>query len=151
MPSNIFRRYMKNVIDLKNIETIMKLKYEGIVGEDIMEFYIPGGIELDQAKYRQLANSADVHAALDEMQQMSIFTELRSILPEISSISQLILVMDRCRMQLANEVAHMYPLSVIPVVEYMIHKEEEVRKIRTVAHGVDSGVDKDSIKNMLVM
>jgi len=45
----------------------------------------------------------------------------------------------------------MYPLSVIPVVNYMIHKEIEVRNIRMVAHGIESGLDRETMKSLLVI
>ena len=51
----------------------------------------------------------------------------------------------------AKKFAHMYPLSVVPVIDYMIHKEIEVNNIRTVARGIESGLDKDIIKGLLVI
>ena len=148
--TNIFRNYMKYVIDLKNVETIMKLKMENIGGEEAADFFIPGGYQLNQKIYAQAAAAPTMEAAFNELQSMKIYEELKA-LSQTPTISLLVLSMERVRLQMAIQVAHMYPLSVIPVVVYMIMKEDEVKKIRTVAHGVDSGLDRDSIKNLLVI
>ena len=148
--TNIFRNYMKYVIDLKNVETIMKLKMENIGGEEAADFFIPGGYQLNQKIYAQAAAAPTMEAAFNELQSMKIYEELKA-LSQTPTISLLVLSMERVRLQMAIQVAHMYPLSVIPVVVYMIMKEDEVKKIRTVAHGVDSGLDRDTIKNLLVI
>ena len=148
--TNIFRNYIKYVIDLKNVETIMKLKMENIGGEEAADFFIPGGYQLNQKIYAQAAAAPTMEAAFNELQSMKIYEELKA-LSQTPTISLLVLSMERLRLQMAIQVAHMYPLSVIPVVVYMIMKEDEVKKIRTVAHGVDSGLDRDSIKNLLVI
>ena len=141
---------MKYVIDLKNVETIMKLKMENIGGEEAADFFIPGGYQLNQKIYAQAAAAPTMEAAFNELQSMKIYEELKA-LSQTPTISLLVLSMERVRLQMAIQVAHMYPLSVIPVVVYMIMKEDEVKKIRTVAHGVDSGLDRDTIKNLLVI
>ena len=149
--TNVFRTYMKYVIDLKNIETIMKFKMENIEGELAADFFIPGGYQLNQKIYTQAMAAPTVEAAFNELQSMKIYEELKTVLSQTNTISLLILSMERIRLQMAIQVAHMYPLSVIPVVVYMIMKEDEVKKIRTVAHGIDSGLDRDTIKNLLVI
>ena len=45
----------------------------------------------------------------------------------------------------------MYPLSVVPILDYMIHKEIEVGNIRTISRGIESGLDTETIKGLLVI
>ena len=73
-----------------------------------------------------------------------ISEETDSVLKISAALSELGAVM-------ANKVSHMYPLSIIPVMDYMIHKENEVRNIRMIAHGVDSGLDVEIMKRLLVI
>jgi V/A-type H+-transporting ATPase subunit C len=124
---------------------------ENLGGEEAAEFFIPGGYQLNQKIYAQATAAPTMEAAFNELQSLKIFEELKTVLSQTPTISLLVLSMERMRLQMAIQVAHMYPLSVIPVVVYMIMKEDEVKKIRTVAHGVDSGLDRDSIKNLLVI
>ncbi len=149
--TSIFRTYMKYVIDLKNIETIMKFKMEKVDGELAADFFIPGGAQLDEKIFAQANAAPTIEAAFNELQTLKVFEELKTMLSQTPNISLLVLTMERFRLKMAIQVSHMYPLSVIPVVVYMIMKEDEVKKIRTVAHGINSGLDRDTIKNLLVI
>ena len=149
--TNIFRNYMKYVIDLKNIETIMKFKMENVDGALAADFFIPGGAQLNDKIFAQANAAPTIEAAFNELQSLKVFEELKTLLSQTPNVSLLVLTMERFRLKLAIQVSHMYPLSVIPVVVYMIMKEDEVKKIRTVAHGINSGLDRDTIKNLLVI
>ena len=149
--TSIFRNYVKYVIDAKNVETLLKLKVENVPGENISEFFIPGGYEVNQKIFSQIAAASDFQSALNETQSLKIYSELKDSLSQNATIMEVVNEIDKYKIKLANQVAHMYPLSVIPVVEYMIHKEMEVRNIRMIAHGTDSGLDRDTMKKLLVI
>ena len=149
--TSIFRNYVKYVIDAKNVETLLKLKVENVPGENISEFFIPGGYEVNQKVFSQIAAASDFQSALNETQSLKIYSELKDSLSQNATIMEVVNEIDKYKIKLANQVAHMYPLSVIPVVEYMIHKEMEVRNIRMIAHGTDSGLDRDTMKKLLVI
>ena len=150
-PTQIFRTYIKTCIDLKNVETVLKFKADGITGDVVVEYWIPGGTEVDEKVMSQLAASQDIQAAVNEMQQLRMYSEIKDSLSQDSTILDVVGVINKYRVELANKVGHMYPLSVIPVVDYMIHKENEVRNIRMIAHGTDSGLDRDTMKKLLVI
>lgn len=59
--------------------------------------------------------------------------------------------MDKYKIAQAKKFSHMYPLSVIPIIDYMIHKENEVSNIRMIARGLENGLNKDTIKGLLVI
>ena len=150
-PTQIFRTYIKTCIDLKNVETVLKFKADGITGDVVVEYWIPGGTEVDEKVMSQLAAAQDIQAAVNEMQQLRMYSEIKDSLSQDSTILDVGGVINKYSVELANKVGHMYPLSVIPVVDYMIHKENEVRNIRMIAHGTDSGLDRDTMKKLLVI
>lgn len=150
-PTQIFRTYIKTCIDLKNVETVLKFKADGITGDVVVEDRIPGGTEVDEKVMSQLAAAQDIQTAVNEMQQLRMYSEIKDSLSQDSTILDVVGVINKYRVELANKVGHMYPLSVIPVVDYMIHKENEVRNIRMIAHGTDSGLDRDTMKKLLVI
>ena len=51
----------------------------------------------------------------------------------------------------AKKFSSEYPLSVLPVIDYMISMEIEARNIRTIARGLESGLDKETVKQLLVI
>ena len=150
-PTQTFRTYIKTCIDLKNVETVLKFKADGITGDVVVEYWIHGGTEVDEKVMTQLAAAQDIQAAVNEMQQLRMYSEIKDSLSQDSTILDVVGVINKYRVELANKVGHMYPLSVIPVVDYMIHKENEVRNIRMIAHGTDSGLDRDTMKKLLVI
>ncbi|KUE73425.1 ATP synthase subunit C [Candidatus Methanomethylophilus sp. 1R26] len=150
-PTDIFRTYIKDCIDIKNVETVMKFKADRISGDTVAQFWIPGGAEIDEKVMAQIAAAPDVKSALNEMQNLRMYADIKDELSDDSSILDVVAAMARYKAKLANKVGHMYPLSVIPVVDYMIHKENEVRNIRMIAHGTDSGLDRETMKGLLVI
>lgn len=149
--STIFRNYVKAAIDAKNVETALKLKAAGVPSEKIMEYYIPKGGEVDEKTMSQIASADSVQAALNEMQSLRMYSDIKDVIGEDPTVVTVVGAMSKYRIDLANKVGHMYPLSVVPVVTYMIHKEIEVRNIRTIAHGIDSGLDRDTLKSLVVV
>ncbi|MCE5295575.1 MAG: V-type ATPase subunit, partial [Euryarchaeota archaeon] len=51
----------------------------------------------------------------------------------------------------SERFGHVYPLSVLPIVDYMIRKKNEVDNIRVIARGKQSGLDVEQIKKLLVV
>ena len=51
----------------------------------------------------------------------------------------------------ASRHANLHPLSILPVLDYMIAKRNEVDNIRIIARGKESGLDNDVIRNLLVI
>jgi len=59
--------------------------------------------------------------------------------------------MKRHEIKEAKKFSQEYPLSILPVVDYMISMENEASNIRTIARGIESGLDKETIKGLLVI
>ena len=152
-PTKIFLNYIRKDIDVVNLRTIMKLKSEGITGEQVMKYFIPGGMQIDSKFAQVLANADSVQAATGDMSRLELYDEY--IKPVLDSDSYnnraVIAAIKKYQEDQAKKMAHMYPLSVLPVVDFMIHKETEVRNIRIVARGVDGGLSRETIKGLLVI
>ncbi|MDR0523957.1 MAG: ATP synthase A1 subunit C [Candidatus Methanoplasma sp.] len=151
-PSFIFRDYVSKEIDVRNFETILKLKLDGVRGEQAMKYIIPGGKQIDAKAAAQLAATETVAEAVAEASQMGFYEDIKDAIdPQAASIRKVVSGMKRYEMMQSKKFSHLYPLSVIPVLDYMIHKENEVNNIRTVARGAESGLDREVIKGLLVI
>lgn len=149
-PTNLFLHYIKEEIDLKNFETILKLKAEGIYGEQVMKYIIPGGRKIDDRMMAVLVNADGISSVMSEISQLEFGEDVKDAL-ESNNIREAVAILKRFEMGKAKKFSHLYPLSVIPVVDYMIHKENEVRNIRLIARGTESGLNRDTIKGLLVI
>ena len=151
-PEKLFESYVRNEIDVRNVASILKLKVEGIYGEEVMEYIIPGGKQVDKRMLAQLANAETIQAAASDLQQLEFYDTIRELVESDDvNMNNVVTGMWRYTIAQAKRFSHLYPLSVIPVLDFMIHKEIEVRNIRTIARGVESGLDKDIIKGLLVI
>lgn len=151
-PTSMFQDYVRTEIDVKNLETILKLKVEGIYGEEVMKYIIPGGRQVDHRAATQLANAETIAAAASELSQLDFYEIIRGLVEaESVSIRDVVTEMKKYEIAQAAKFAHMYPLSIVPILDFMIHKEIEVGNIRTISRGVESGLDTETIKGLLVI
>ncbi len=151
-PTRLYQDFIRKEIDITNIETILKLKMEGVHGEEVMKYYISGGKDIDKKLATQLANAETVSAAVNDLAQLDFYEDIKEALDaDANSLRNIVAGMKKYKMRMTKSFSHLYPLSIIPIIDYMIHKENEVNNIRIIARGIDSGLDKDIINGLLVI
>ena len=151
-PTRLYQDFIRKEIDITNIETILKLKMEGVHGEEVMKYYISGGKDIDKKLATQLANAETVSAAVNDLAQLDFYDDIKEALDaDANSLRDIVAGMKKYKMRMTKSFSHLYPLSIIPIIDYMIHKENEVNNIRIVARGIESGLDKDTINGLLVI
>ena len=151
-PGHMFQDWVRTEIDAKNIETILKLKAEGIYGDVVMKYFIPGGKEIDTRLATQMANEETVAGVVNDASQLQFADFLKELVEDDKVlIRDVVHEIDKYEIAQAAKFSHMYPLSMVPVIDYMIHKENEVANIRTIARGIESGLDSETIKGLLVI
>jgi len=149
-PSRMFHDYVREQVDIKNFETILKLKNEGIYGEKVMTYLIRGGRKIDDRMLAAMANAEDIPSMMAEASQLE-FGEIAKAALESNGLMGAVLELRKYERRRAKKFSMLYPLSVIPVVDYMLNKEYEVRNIRVIARGTESGLSRDTIKELLVI
>ena len=150
-PKRLFQDFIRNEIDITNLETILKLKKEGITGDVILGYYIPGGAQIDKKLATQLANAESISAMANDLAQLDFYEDIKDALDDSKSLKDIVAALTKYHRKQAKTFTHLYPLSVIPVIDFMIHKETEVNNIRIIARGIESGLDKEIIKGLLVV
>ena len=149
-PARLFLGYIRNEIDVKNFETILKLKFEGIYGERVLKYMISGGRHIDSKMLAQLANLETVEATLSEVSELGFYEDIKDSVDH-TTLRDMMTGLKKYKMRRVEKFSSMYPLSIIPVLDYMIHKEVEVNNVRAIARGTESGLDKETIKGLLVI
>lgn len=150
-PKRLFQDFIRNEIDVVNLETILKLKKENVAADAIATFVIPGGKLIDKKLATQLANAESISAMAGDLSQLEFYENIKDALDDSKSLKEIVAALKKYHMMQAKTFSHLYPLSVIPVIDFMIHKENEVNNIRIVARGLESGLDKEIIKGLLVV
>ena len=151
-PSSIFRDYIRSEIDLTNLSVVLKLKSEGVIGDKVMEFYIPGCKEIDEKMMAQLAAAPDMETLAPMLTQLSVYEDIKEFFEgENKSMIEADCGIRSYKHVRTSKFSHMYPLSILPVVDYMLNKEIEVGNVRKIARGIESNLDMNTINNLLVI
>jgi V/A-type H+-transporting ATPase subunit C len=114
---------------------------------------IPGG-DLTEKDIANLVNTPDFGQFLHELQRFSwyetISEEVRKI-EERGTIHHVIRALEKDALTKATKSSYLYPLSILPILDYLIRKRIEVDNLRIIARGKDAGLQENSIREMLVI
>jgi V/A-type H+-transporting ATPase subunit C len=150
-PTGLYIEFLQAEIDFRNLRNALRLSRSG-ADLDPSEYYIDGGRLFDAAEIRQLVTNEtqlvdhirsstygdDIDAALDTLEDASSLIEFEHAL-------------DAALLEYADKLSNRYPLSVCPVLSYVLAKEREVDNIRAVARGREAGLSEDAIEEELVI
>jgi V/A-type H+-transporting ATPase subunit C len=152
IPTRMFSEYIRKEIDIRNLETILKLKIEGVDDEKIMEYIIPGGKQIDAKLAKQLVDAQTVKDTFPDLAQLDFYDYIKELVDSGDmTVRDLVLSTKVYEAVEAKKFSKEYPLSILPVIDYMICMENEARNIRTIARGIESGLDRDTIRGLLVI
>lgn len=153
-PERLFLSFIQKEIDITNLRTLLKLKREGVPVERMRMYFIEGGKELGIDEVTRLSAVESFDQMLDELAKFSFYEHIKDALEDAKKTKSLIKVMlalQRYLVKQAETFSHRFPLSILPILDYMIRKKVEVDNIRIIARGKESGLDADVIKGLLVM
>ncbi|MFB6146635.1 MAG: V-type ATP synthase subunit C [Halobacteriaceae archaeon] len=150
-PEALYREFLQAEIDFRNIRNALRLARSG-ADLDPTEYYVDGGQLFDPADLRRLAGDRD--ALAEAVRESAYGDDLDAALDELESAESLIGFehsLDAALLEYSDHLSHVYPLSVCPVLAFVLAKEREVENIRAIARGREVGLDEDEIEEELVM
>jgi len=150
----LFKQFLRKEVDVTNLMTLMKLKREGLLPEGLERYFIEGGEELDIKSLIELSRADNMDQLIDGLTKYSFYPAVRDALEEhkrTGSLSPVNLALQRHLLRSSEKFSHIYPLSVLPIIDYMLRKKQEVDNIRIIARCKESGLEPDQIKKLLVM
>jgi len=153
-PKRLFLSYIEREIDIVNLRTLLKLKQAGLPAEKIRPYFVEGGHALDGKELDRLAAVDGFDTLVEELAKMPFYEEIKGGLDkakQTGTLSEVMLSLQKYQARQAEKFSHLYPLSVLPVIDYIIRKNDEVNNIRIIARGRATGMDPETIKNLLVM
>ena len=150
----LLRDFVRREIDVTNLKLLLKLKAEKLPEDKIQKYLIPGGMEFAMDKLRALAQAEGMGMTLEELESSSMYDEIKPSLErfkEDGRLSGLTIALDKALVRTAEKFGRFYPLSVLPILDYMIRKKVEMDNIRIIARGKEMGLSNDVIEGLLVM
>jgi V/A-type H+-transporting ATPase subunit C len=144
-------KYIKSEIDLKNLKTLFRTKKADLAKDEIIELLIPGGMELKNGDLNRMASLpwSDFLKALEDHVYWNDLSEV--VKEDMPSLMDVEAVLDKYAIGYASRVSHYYPLSILPIYDYMLRKNMEINNIRIIVRGKESALPEEIIKKHLVM
>lgn len=142
----LFVDFVKMEVDIKNIKTILRLKVEDVPVEEIMDKIIPNGYELSVDEARKLA--AMSWDELTKSLEGYWFWKGVEIEKEFSTIE---VEFDKAWIEAIARKASNYPLSILPVLQYMVLKKVEIDNLRILGWGKWQNIPNEEIERQLVI
>ncbi len=145
--TKLFVNFIKMEIDIKNIKTILRLKLEGATAEEIMERIIPYGYELTEDEARKLA-TMPYDELTKSLEGYWFWRGIEKIEGDISSIE---VSFDKVWIEAIARRASNYPLSILPVLQYIVLKKVEVDNLRILGWGKWYNLPNEEIERQMVI
>ena len=153
-PDKLLRDFIRREIDVTNLKVLLKLKAERTPEDKIAKYLIPGGMEFNIDRLRGLAQAEGLVPIVEELERSSMYDDIKVALEQFKAdrkLSEITIALDKALVGTSEKFAHFYPLSVLPIVNYMTRKKVEVDNIRIIARGKESRLSTKVIENLLVV
>jgi len=149
--TQLYVEFLQAEIDFRNVRNALRIARSG-ADIDVSEYFIDGGRLFDANKLRTLAGSQDDLVA--RLRESTYGDDLEAALDELEDSESLIAfehALDAALLAYSSHLSHVYPLSVTPVLAYVLMKEREVNNIRAIARGREAGLTPEEIESDLVV
>jgi V/A-type H+-transporting ATPase subunit C len=147
----LYVEFLSAEVDFRNLRNALRLARSG-ADLDPSEYYIDGGRLFDADELRGLVGNMD--QLVEHIRQSVYGDELDDALDQLEEAGSLIgfeRALDAALLEYSSRLSNRYPLSVCPVLAYVLAKEREVDNIRAIARGREAGLSEDEIENELVI
>jgi V/A-type H+-transporting ATPase subunit C len=145
----LFLKFLRTEIDVKNLKTLFRTKKAGMEREDIIRLLILGGMELKENDLLRLA-ALPYQEFVRSLEEYSYWNAISSQIEE-PSLLNIEIGLDRFGLEYASKISYYYPLSILPVLDYILGKKNEVDNIRIIVRGKETRLPEEIIKSHLVM
>jgi V/A-type H+-transporting ATPase subunit C len=149
--AQLYREFLVAEIDFRNVRNALRLARSG-ADVDPAEYFIEGGDLFDAAELSQLVASTD--ELVTRIRESTYGDELDAALTELDEAESLLgfeRALEAALLEYGDRLSNVFPLSICPVLSYLLAKEREVDNIRAVARGREVGLSEEEIQAELVM
>ena len=149
--TGLYVEFLQTEVDFRNLRNALRLARSG-ADVDPAEYYIDGGKLFDEQSLAQLTGNVDgLVSTVRESKYGDDLDAALSALEDAQNLVEFERALDTALLEYADTLSNRYPLSVCPVLSYVLAKEREVDNIRAIARGREAGLGPDEIEQELVI
>jgi len=150
-PTGLYVEFLETEVDFRNLRNALRLAHSG-AEVDPSEYFIEGGQLFDAQEVAQLSTNLDqLVSAVRESKYGDDLDAALSALEDAENLLDFERALEAALLEYADRLSNRYPLSVCPVLSYVLAKEREVDNIRAIARGREAGLGPDEIEQELVI
>jgi V/A-type H+-transporting ATPase subunit C len=146
-----YRDLLTAEVDFRNARNALRLARSG-AEIDPAEYYIEGGRLFGRAELGSLASNPD--ELVQRIRDSTYGDDLAEALDDLEEAESLIAferALETALLEYSSSLGSVFPLSVSPVVSYILAKEREVDNIRAIARAREAGLEPQQIEEELVI
>jgi V/A-type H+-transporting ATPase subunit C len=146
-----YRDLLTAEVDFRNARNALRLARSG-ADIDPAEYYIEGGRLFDRAELASLATNLD--ELVQRIRDSTYGDDLSEALDDLEEANSLIAferALETALLEYSSSLGDVFPLSVSPVISYILAKEREVDNIRAIARAREAGLSPEEIEEELVI
>jgi V/A-type H+-transporting ATPase subunit C len=146
-----YREYLEAEIDFRNARNALRLARSG-ADLDPADYFIEGGTLFRASDLSTLSSNPD--ELVSRIRDSRYGDELSEALDDLEDADSLIgfeRALEAALLEYSEKLGHVFPLSVTPVIAYILAKEREVENIRAIARGREAGLSEGEIERELVI
>jgi V/A-type H+-transporting ATPase subunit C len=150
-PAALYVEFLEAEIDFRNVRNALRIARSG-ADIDPGEYFIEGGRLFDENEISGLA--ANMDELVERLRESTYGDQLEEAIDELEDADSLVgfeHAVEAALLEYSGTLSNRYPLSVCPVLAYVLAKEREVDNIRAIARGREAGLGPEEIESDLVV
>ncbi len=149
-PVMLYVEFLQAEIDFRNVRNALRLS--GGTDIDPAEYYIAGGRLFTEDELRLLVeDETELIARIRESTYGNDLSGALSALEDADSLVAFERALEAALLRYSDQLSYRFPLSICPVLAYVLAKEREVENIRAIARGKEAGLDRTEVEEELVI
>ncbi len=146
----LFLKSLKIRIDLKNLKMLFRMIRAGMERDAILKHLIPGGMELKAGDLARLA-ALPLNEFVRALEEYSYWEAIADLGGEFTSLINIENRFYKYNLVNISQISYYYPLSILPVLDYILSKKNEVDNLRIIVRGKETNLPEEIIKAHMVM
>ncbi|MEA3344030.1 MAG: ATP synthase A1 subunit C [archaeon] len=148
------RQFIKTEIDFLNLKVLFRLVREKLPKEDIVDKLVFSGEKLSHKKLLMLADAKDceeLYLGLSGTGYDAVLEKAMDDLRNKNELGACEIAFEKHWLRQADLMVHQHPLSIGPILGYMIGKDIEVRNLRMLVRAKVTGLDEKFMSESIVV
>ncbi|NPV62391.1 MAG: V-type ATP synthase subunit C [Methanotrichaceae archaeon] len=142
-------KYVRREIDIRNLITLFRMNRAGVEANIIQDNLIPGGKLHDELSRMAGQPFGEFLRSLEGYPFWSSISDIATA--DVQEISRIEARLKAYLIRYAWALSNYHPLSILPVLGYMVSKETEVSNIRKIVRGKEAGLPAELIEEQVVV